>query len=85
MENFKCFGTTVTNKNHIHKKTKNTINLRKVCYHLLQNLVAPHYPQNTNSKYRTIILPVVSYRCITPSFTFNNRVTTNISGPKLMK
>ena len=75
VENFKYLGTTVTNQNSIHEKIKSRLNLRNAGYHLVHNLVSPHYPKNTKIKiHRTIILPVVLYRCETLFFTLSKDI-----------
>jgi hypothetical protein len=45
VEKFKYLGTTVTNQNSIYEKIKSRLNLGKACYHLVHNLVFPHFPQ----------------------------------------
>jgi hypothetical protein len=33
MANFKCMGTTLTDKNSVHKEIKNRLNSGNACYH----------------------------------------------------
>jgi hypothetical protein len=78
---FKYLGTTVT------------LNCSNACYHSVQNLLSSHL-LSKNPKvriYKTIILPVVLYGCITWSLTlreehrlrvFENKVLRRIFEPK---
>ena len=69
------------------------IEVKKCCYHSVQNLLSSRFPsKNLNIKiYRTIILPVVLYGCETWSLTlweerklrvFENMVLRRIFGPR---
>ena len=60
-EEFKCFGTTLTNQNSIQKEIKSRFKLENACYHSMQNLLSSSLlSKNFKIKiYRTIILPVV--------------------------
>ena len=93
MEEFKYFGTTLTNKNSIQEEIKSRLKLGNACYYSVQNL----FSSSLLSKklkikiYRTIILPVVLYGCETWSLTlreerrlrvFENRVLRRVFGPK---
>ena len=93
VEEFKYFGTTITNQNSIQEEIKISLNSGNVCYHSVQNLMSSSLlSRNTKIKiYRTIILPVVLYGCETLSVTwreelrlkvFENRVLRRIFGPK---
>jgi hypothetical protein len=81
------------NRNSIHEEIKSSLKLGNACYHLVQNLLSSRLlSKNTKIRiYRTIILPVVLYRCETWSLTlreeqrlrvFENRVLRGIFGPK---
>jgi len=39
-EEFKCLGTTITNKNSIHEEIKNRLKSGNACYHSVQNLLS---------------------------------------------
>jgi hypothetical protein len=89
---FKYLGTTLTNQNDIHDEIKSKLNLGNTCHYSDQNLLSSHLiSKNVNIKiYKTVILPVVLYRCETWSLTlreehrlrvFENRVL-RIFGPK---
>jgi hypothetical protein len=57
---FKYFGTTLTDKNCMHKEIKSRLNSGNVCYYSVQNLLSSHL-LSRNVKvniYKTIILPV---------------------------
>jgi len=68
---FKCFGTTVTNQNSIHKEIKSRLNLGNACHHSIQNLLSSCLPsKNLKIKiYKTVILFTVVYGCETWSLT----------------
>jgi len=65
--NFSYSGTTVTNKNCIHKEIKCILNSGNACYSLVQNhLPSIFLSKNINIKIQnTIILPVVLHGCET--------------------
>jgi hypothetical protein len=76
----------------MHEEIKSRLNSGNACYHLVQSLLSSCL-QSRNLKvkiYKTIILPVVLYRCETWSLTlreehrlrvFENRVLRRIFGP----
>ena len=71
VEGFKYLGTTLTNQNSIVEEIKSRLRSGNACYHLGQNLLSSRL-LSKNLKiniYRTIILPVVLYRCETWSLT----------------
>jgi hypothetical protein len=84
---------TVTNQNLIQEEIKRKLNSGNPCYHSVQNLLSSHL-LSKNLKIRmhkTIILPMVLYRCETWSLTlreehrlraFENMVLRRIFGPK---
>jgi hypothetical protein len=90
---FKYLGITLTNQNSIQEKIKSRLKQGNACYHSVHNLLSSSL-QLKNLKitiYRTIILPVVLYRCETWSLTLkeerklrvcDNRVLRRIFGPK---
>jgi hypothetical protein len=84
---FKYLGMTVTNQNLIQEEIKRRLKSGNACYHLVQNLL---FSCLLLKNLKTIILPVVLYRCETLSLTlreerrlrvFENRVL-RISGLK---
>jgi hypothetical protein len=90
---FKYFGTTLTDQDCMHKEIRSRLNSGNACYHLVQSLLFSRLlSRNLKVKiYKTIILPVVLYRCETWSLTlreehqlrlFENRVLRRIFGPK---
>ena len=60
VEDFRCFGTTLTNQNYIQEEIKGRMKSGNAFYHSMQNLVSPiSLSKNLKSKiYRTIILSV---------------------------
>jgi len=93
VEEFKYLRTTLTNPNSIQEEIRNRFYSGNACYHLVQNLLYSSFlSKNLKIKiYRTIILPVVLYRCETWSLTlreerrlrvFENRVLREIFGSK---
>jgi hypothetical protein len=77
----------------MHEEIKSRLNLGNACYHSVQSLLSSRLlSRNVKVKiYKTIILPVVLYRCETSSLTlreehrlrvFENRVLMRIFGPK---
>ena len=90
VEEFKYFGTTLTNQNSIQEEIKSRLN---ACYYSVQNLLSFSLLSKTLKIkiYRTIILPFVVYGCETWSLTlreerrlqvFENRVLRRVFGPK---
>jgi len=71
MEEFKYFGTTLTNQNSIQEEIKSRSKSRNVCYHSVQNLLSSCLlSKNLKIKiHRTVVLPVVLYGCDTWSLT----------------
>jgi hypothetical protein len=93
VEEFKYLGATLTNRNSIHEEIKSRLKSGNACYHLVQNLLSSRLlSKNTKIRvYRTVVLPVVLWRCETLSLTlreeqrlrvFENRVLRRIFGPK---
>ena len=93
MEGFKYLGTILTNKNSIAEEIKSRLRSGNACYHSVQHLLSSRLlSKNLKIKiYRTIILPVVLYRCEAWSLTlreerklrmFENMVLRRISGPR---
>jgi hypothetical protein len=90
---FKYLGTTVTNQNFIQEEIKRSVNSGNACFHSVQNLLSSRLlSKNVKVRiYKTIILPVVLYRCETWPLTvreehklrvFENRVLRRIFGSK---
>jgi len=86
-------GTTLTDQNYIAEKIKSRLRSGSACYHSVQNLLSSRLlSKNLNIRiYRTIILPVVLYGCVTWSVTlreerklrlFENMVLRRIFGPR---
>jgi hypothetical protein len=84
---------TLTNQNDIHDEIRSRLNLGNACYYSIQNLLSSRLiSKNLKIKiYKTVILPVVLYGCLTWSLTlrqehrlmvFDNRVLRKIFGPK---
>jgi hypothetical protein len=63
----KCLGMMVTNQNCIHEEIKSRLNSGNACYHAVHNLLSSQLlSKNVKVKiYRTVILPLVLYRCET--------------------
>jgi len=91
VENFEYLGTTLRYQNSIQEEIKSRLKSGNACYHSVQNLVSSSLlPKNLKINiYRTVILPVVLYRCETWSLTFReerrlrvfeNRVLRRIFG-----
>jgi len=93
VEEFKYFGTTLTNQNSMAEEIKSTLKSENACYHSVQNLLC-FLLLSKNSKikiYRTIILSIVLHGCETWSLTlrearklmvFENRVLRKTFGPR---
>jgi hypothetical protein len=90
---FKYLGTTLTNQNDSHDEIKSRLNSGDACYYSVQNLFSSRFiSKNLKIKiYKTVILPVVLYRCETWSLilreahrlrVFENSVLRKIFGPK---
>jgi hypothetical protein len=90
---FKYLGTTLTNQNDIYDEIKSILNSESACHYSVQNLLSSRLiSKNLKIKiYRTIILPIVLYRCETWSLAlgeehrlrvFENRVLRRIFGPR---
>ena len=93
MEQFKHFGSTLTNQNSIQEEIKKRLKSGNACYHSVQNLLSSSLlSKNLMIKiHRTIILTVVLYGCETwlPTLreerrlrVFENRALKRIFGPK---
>ena len=85
MEEFKCLGTALTNRNCIQEEIKSRLKSGNACCHSVQNvLCCSLLYKNINIKiYRTVILPIVLCGCETWSLilgqerrlrVFENRV-----------
>jgi hypothetical protein len=68
---FKYLEKTLTDQNCIHEDIKSRLNSRNACYDSVQSLLSSLLlSRNINVKiYKTIILPVVLYGCVTWSLT----------------
>jgi hypothetical protein len=93
MGQFKCLGTAVKNQNYIQEEFKSRLKSENAGYNSVWNLLSTILLSKYIKMkiYRTIILPIVLYRCETWSLTlreehnlrvFKNRVLRIIFGPK---
>ena len=93
VEEFKYFGTTLTNQNCIQVEVRSRLKSGNACYHSVQKLLSSRSLSKnlTIIIYRTIILPVVLYGCESWSLNlreerrlrvFENGVLRRIFGPK---
>ena len=93
VEEFKYWGTNLTNQNSIAEEIKNRLRSGYYCYHSVQNRLSSRFlSKNLKIKiYRTIILPVVLYGCETRSLilleerklrVFENMVLRRIFEPR---
>jgi hypothetical protein len=93
---FKYFGTTLTDQTCMNEDIKRRLNSGNACYHSVQSLLSSRLlSRSVKVKiYKTIILPVVLYRCETWSHTlreehrlrlFENRVLRRILSQRGMK
>jgi hypothetical protein len=66
VEQFKYLGTTLTNQNSIHEEIESILKSGNACYHSVQNLLSSSVLSRSVNikKYRTIILLVVLYGCV---------------------
>jgi hypothetical protein len=89
----KYLGATVTNQYLIQEEINRRLNSGNACYNSVQNILSSRLlSKNVKIRiYKTIILPVVLYRCETWSLTLmeehklrviKNRVLRRIFGPK---
>jgi hypothetical protein len=89
----KYLGTTVMSESLIEEEIKGRLNSGNACYHAVQNLLSSCLlSKNVKTGiYKTIILPVVMYRCETWSLkmreehrlrVFENRVLRRVLDPK---
>ena len=71
VEEFRYFGTMLTNQNSIQEEIKSRLKLGSACFYSVQNLLSSRLlSKNLKIKiYRTIIFPVVLYGCETWSLT----------------
>ena len=94
VEEFKYWGTALTNQNSIQEEIKSRLKSGNVCHHSVRNLLSSSLlSKNLITKiYRNIILPDVLYECETWSLTlreehrlrvFEKRVLRRIFGHKM--
>jgi hypothetical protein len=90
---FRYLGKPVTDQFCMNEEIKSRLNSRNACYHSVQSLLSSRLLSgNVQIKiYKTIVLPVVLYVCVTWSLVlreghrlrvFENRVIRRIFGPK---
>ena len=93
MEKFKYLGVMVTNTNDTREEIKHRISMGNPCYYSLEKILSSHLLSKKLkvNTYKTIILPVVLYRCETWSLTlreehrlrvFENEIIGKIFGAK---
>ena len=93
MEEFKYLGAMLPSKNSTQEEIKSRLKLENACYYSVQNLLSSSLlSKKLKIKiYRTIILSVVLYGCVTWSLTlreelrlrvFENRVLRRVFGLK---
>jgi hypothetical protein len=75
---FRYLGTTITNQNLIQVVIKRILNSVNACYHSVQKILSSHLLSKSIKIriYKTIILPVVLYRCETWSLNIKGRTQT---------
>ena len=76
MDEFKYFGTTLTNQNSIQEEIKSRLKAGNACYHEVQNfLTSSLLSRIIKIKiYKTILFPVFLYECETWSLTLGRKV-----------
>ena len=74
VKTFKYLDSLLTNQNSIQEEIKRRLKVGKSCYYSVQTLLSSKLvPKNLKIKiYKTIILPVVLYRCETWSLTLRH-------------
>ncbi|KAJ4446933.1 hypothetical protein ANN_13635 [Periplaneta americana] len=93
VEKFKYLGATVTNINDTREEIKRRINMGNACYYSVEELLSSSLlSKNLKVRiYKTVILPVVLYRCETWTLilreehrlrVFENKVLRKIFGAK---
>jgi hypothetical protein len=93
VEEFRYLGTTLTNQDSIQEEVKSRLKSGNACCYSVQNLLSSRLLSKDLKIriYRTIILPVVLYGCVTWSLTlkeerrlrvFENRLLRRIFRPK---
>ena len=87
VEEFKYFGTTLTNQNYIQKEIKSRLKLGNACYHSVQNLSSSSFlSKNLKIKiYRNMILPVVLYGCETWSLTLREEHRLRVFEKRMLR
>jgi hypothetical protein len=84
---FKYLGTTVTNQNFIQEEIKRRLGSGNACYHSVQSLLSSRL-LSKNVKIgicKTIILPVVLYRCETWPLTLKEKHRLRMFENKVLK
>jgi hypothetical protein len=78
---------TPTNQNSIREEIKSRLNSGNACYHLVQNLSSSSVlTKNIKIKtYRTLILPVVWYGCVTRSLTLREEHGIRVSENRVLR
>jgi hypothetical protein len=89
VEEFKYFGTTLTDQNSVQEEIKSRLKSQNACYYSMQNILSSSFLSKNINFNITIVLPVVLYGCETWSLTFReerrlrvfeNRVLRRILG-----
>jgi len=87
VEEFKYFGTTLTNQNSIQEEIMSRLKLGNACYFSVQNLLSSRLlSKNLKIKiYRTIILRVGLYGCETWLLTFREESRLRVFETRMLR
>jgi hypothetical protein len=87
VEEFKYFGTTLTNQNCIQEEIKSRLKLGTACRHSVQNILSSiSLFKNLKIKiYKTIILPVALNGCETWSLTLREECRLRVFENRVLK
>jgi hypothetical protein len=87
VEEFKYFGTALTNQTSIQEDIKSRLKSRNACYLSVQNLMSSSLlSKNLKVKiYRTIILPLVLYECETWSLILRKERRLRVSENRVLR
>jgi hypothetical protein len=84
---FKYLGTTLTDQNCMHEEIKSRLNLGNAYCHSVQRLLSARLlSMNVKVKiYKTIILPVALYECVTWSLTLREGHRLKVSENRVLR
>ena len=87
MEEFKYWGTALTNQNSIQEEIKSKLKSENACHHSVQNLLSSSLLSKNLifEMYRTIILPAVLYGCETWSLTLWEEHRLRVFGKRVLR